>query len=323
MSSSGFSIRTTVFSVLLALSLWVYVSMRNSYDVVTTVPLEFVVPADRSVETLVPSDVRVKLHATGWHLLNILYLNAQSSCVIDLTGASTTSVRVGAEDLQRGFRSPVPATVVEVLTDGFMVQLGIVGQKRVPLVSRVTFACAPGFMVVGRVELVPDSVTLRGNVKVLSAIDAWTTRERTVREASSDVSGFIAVSDSLRSILTVDPRSVRYRARIQRSADIEIDDVPVTVRGAPESGSAHVLSPMLVTVALRGGLGDIESITRENISVVVEYAAVLADTTGSIVPTVVAPSSVTVLGMRPDGLVHIIPDRGPTSRERAERRPRN
>ncbi|MFM8474044.1 MAG: hypothetical protein ACKOBV_11075 [Candidatus Kapaibacterium sp.] len=323
MSSSGFSIRTAIFSILLALSLWAYVSLRSTYDVVATVPLEFVLPSDRSVETLVPSDVRVKLRATGWHLLNILYLNAQSSCVIDLATATTTTVRVAVEDMKQGFRSPVPAQVVEVLTDEFDVQLGIVGRKRVPLVSRVRMVCAQGYTVVGKVELTPDSVTLRGNVKVLAGIDAWYTRERTVDEANADVAGFIAVSDSLRSILRVEPKSVRYRARIQRSADIEIDDVPVTIMGAPESGSAHMLSPMLVTVALRGGLGDMETVMRDDLKVVVDYAEVLADTTGSIVPVVIAPPTVSVLGIRPTTLIHVIPAREPAVRERAEKRLRN
>ncbi|MFM8438850.1 MAG: hypothetical protein ACKOAX_10260, partial [Candidatus Kapaibacterium sp.] len=92
---------------------------------------------------------------------------------------------------------------------------------------------------------------------------------------------------------------------------------------APESGSAHMLSPMLVTVALRGGLGDMETVMRDDLKVVVDYAEVLADTTGSIVPVVIAPPTVSVLGIRPTTLIHVIPAREPAVRERAEKRLRN
>ena len=111
MTTPGFSLRTTIFSVVLALALWLFVSMRSTYEVVTSVPLEFVLPSNRSIETLVASDVRLKLRATGWHLINILYLNAQSSCVLDLTQSTSTSARIGIQDMKLGFREPVPATV--------------------------------------------------------------------------------------------------------------------------------------------------------------------------------------------------------------------
>lgn len=323
MSSSGFSIRTTIFSVFLALSLWLYVSLRSSYDVVTTVPLEFVVPYNRSVETIVPSDIRVKIRATGWHLINILYLNAQSSCVIDVTAAASTIVHVGTQDLQQGFRSPVPATVVEVLTDEFDVQLGIVGQKKVPVLSRLRFECAAGYMIVRDAEFTPDSVTLRGNVKVLAGIQSWPTRERLVREVNADVAGYIALSDSLRSILSIEPRTVRYKAGVQRSADIEIEDVPVLVRGVPEDGINHLLAPMQVTVTLRGGIDDIETLTKNDISVVVDYDMLRRDSTGMITPVVTAPAAIRVLGIRPEILMHTIPHGESADREKAEKRRRN
>jgi hypothetical protein len=335
MTTPGFSLRTTIFSVVLALALWLFVSMRSTYEVVTSVPLEFVLPSNRSIETLVASDVRLKLRATGWHLINILYLNAQSSCVLDLTQSTSTSARIGIQDMKLGFRAPVPATVVEVLSDEFDVQLGIVGQKRVPLRSQVRVETAPGFMVVGSTEMMPDSVNIRGNIKVLSAISSWPTRAREIAGIKEDITGYVGVSDSLRANITVEPKAVYYRARVQRSADVEIEDVPVVIQGAPNAhsapsaagangpSSAHSLLPMRVSVSVRGGIQVVEALTANDISVSVDYAQLLNDTTGSIIPTVNAPASVRVLAVQPARLLHTVLSSERPRPERAATRRRN
>ena len=341
MTTPGFSLRTTIFSVVLALALWLFVSMRSTYEVVTSVPLEFVLPSNRSIETLVASDVRLKLRATGWHLINILYLNAQSSCVLDLTQSTSTTARIGIQDMKLGFRAPVPATVVEVLSDEFDVQLGIVGQKRVPLRSQVRVETAPGFMVVGSTEMLPDSVNIRGNIKVLSAISSWPTRSREIAGIKEDITGYVGVSDSLRANITVEPKAVYYRARVQRSADVEIEDVPVVIQGAPNAPnapsapsapsaagangpiSAHSLLPMRVSVSVRGGIQVVEALTANDISVSVDYAQLLNDTTGSIIPTVNAPASVRVLAVQPARLLHTVLSSERPRPERAATRRRN
>ncbi len=301
--ASSFSIRTAIFSIVLSAALWTLVSLRESYDVQLDVPISFQLPADRSIEAEVPQYVRYIVHASGWHLMNLLYLNRGARCVVDLSAQKATTLFIGAQELQQAFRSNVPAAVVDVLTKGFGVQLGVVGEKKVPLLSTIAVHPAPGYVQVGLVNLQPDSVVIHGNIKLLEQLSSWKTAPMSFASCLESQSGTIHVSDSLGSIISVDPSTIQYDFSIQRSAEITLDDIPIVVIGAPYK-STHSISPQRLSLTLRGGVDQIEKLRPEDIEATVEYAQVAKDTTGLIRPHLKLPPNLKVINMNPDVLIH-------------------
>ncbi len=301
--STGFSIRTAIFSIVLAMALWALVSLRGNYEVPIAVPLEVILAPNRSIEAEIPREIRYQIRASGWHLVNLLYFNADAKCILDLSSQKSMSVTISTQDLQQAFRASVPASVLEVFSHEFGIQLGVVGEKRVPLVSKVSVQAGQGFIQVGAVQLQPDSVNVRGNVKVLETIHEWQTMKLPFSSCTESQSGTIRVSDSLATILSVEPSSVRYAFEIQRSAEITLEDIPVQINGAAAT-SSHRVQPSTVSISIRAGVEQIEQLKAEQIQVQVDYAQLSHDTTGIIVPHIIVPTHVKVLSVRPATLLH-------------------
>ncbi len=320
--NTGFSIRTAIFSIVLAFALWTLVSLRGSYEVPISVPLEFICPQDRSIEAEVPRNVRLQIRSSGWHLVNLLYLSADAKCVIDLSNQKATVLTITTDEIQQSFRSAVPATVLEVFAKAFAVQLGVVGEKRVAIRADIPVETAQGFILTKDVAVQPDSVTVRANLKLLESIQEWPTMRLPFRSCMESQAGTIHMSDSLASIVHVEPSTVRYSFDIQRSAELNLEDIPVRISGAAAS-STHTVKPGRVNVLVRGGVETIEKLKAEDISVFVDYATLSRDTTGVIVPTIRAASGLRVLSVQPAVLLHINETARPSVSERVKMSRRN
>ncbi len=301
--TTGFSIRTAIFSTVLAVALWTFVSLKASYEVVTPVRVEYILPDNHSIETEVPRSVAMKIRSTGWHLLNVLYFSADLHCVVDLSSKHSSQATVSTTELLQGFRCSVPITVIEVLSNALTVQMGTVGEKRVPLVSAIQIQAAPGRMQIGSVHLWPDSVTLRGNVALLNNIRQWKTSALSLHDLREKASGRVAMNDSLSAILQVEPTNAMYEVDIQRSAEMRVNDIPVQVIGAPANFN-QIIHPTSISVYVRGGIEQLEQLGRDDIHATVEYSQLLRDTTGTVVPQIRSNIPLRVLSIQPPELSH-------------------
>ncbi|MCS6999848.1 MAG: hypothetical protein RMK00_00230 [Bacteroidota bacterium] len=294
------SIGTAAFSLLLSLMLWLFIAFQEEYEVTAPIRFEVQLPPDRSLESPLPEHVYVKLRATGWNLLNALYLGGSTRISVGLAGRAAEGI-ISEAELRSGFRSSVPLRIVSIEPNAISYRLGNIVQKKVPLVPQVAIEPADGYLLVPPLVLVPDSVVVVGSEETVKRIHAWDTQQRTYRNVQTTVVGLVEVVQS--PLLRVLPERVLVKGVIQPVAEMTYFDIPVVVESPLQAG--ETLLPSVVTVTVRGGLGEIERLLdRQEIPVSVRISPQQLRGKGEMVaPIISTPPGVQAVTCEPPYVV--------------------
>jgi hypothetical protein len=295
------SLRTIFFSLFLSMGLWAYVSLRSTYEYATDIPLFINVATDRSIENYIPQTIRVKVKGTGWSLMNMLYLNKSASVDIRITSKSNTYT-ITQSELRQSFHASVPVTVSDIYPTTLPVNIGIITEKRVPLYADVTIFPADGFIQTSNIRLSHDSVTIRGNSKLIQSIQSWKTSRINFENQYESIQQVINVSDSLNRNISITPSSVALNAGIEQMAETTIHDVPISVVNPNSVSSKHTINPTKLSITVRGGISTVSTLNASSFQAFVSGESITNDTTGSVKPTIVAPKSLRIIKTTPKTL---------------------
>lgn len=312
MAQRRFSITTLLIAVIGAVGLWTYVSLTRTYEDDLDVPLVVISPPNQAMLSTVPSTVRIRVRATGLQILNALYFTKSVACTLDLSSMKpdqSATYIAETTDLLRGVTTTIPLRTIAVEPDRLILTTGDLAVKRVPLRVRYTLSCRPGFVLTA--EPTPDviDVEVRGSRDVVERLTEWTTERILLDDIYESQVIDASVSDSLQSLINIQPSRVTVRFSVQQLADRTIPDVPVTFGFALDT--LLEISPRQISVTIRGGVEEIASLTARNVR-----AEVLELTSSGLVrPRISAPASVEVIATSPT----FVRVRAPVQRSRYER----
>jgi hypothetical protein len=245
------SIRAAAFSIFLSVILWLYITLQGEYDVTVPVPLELQLPANRSFDVAPPSSVYVTLRGSGWNLLNALYIDRSVRIAVELPSQSRGGT-ISEAELRSRFRSAVPIRVLRIEPSSIDYQLGVLVQKKVPILPRIAVTAADGHVFVPPLVLVPDTAVVVGSARVVDSLSCWPTQQLIRSNQRQTFTELIALEQS--PIVRVLPEHVLVKAAIEPVGELTLYDVPVQ---SSLNSDEYVLPPY-VTVLLRGGLSRIE-----------------------------------------------------------------
>jgi hypothetical protein len=209
-----------VVCFLVASGLWIYASLREDYAMTVELPLEIKLPTNRTIETALPAAVRVRVQGTGWSLLN-MNLAGDPRCVVFFSdkrfaaGAANTLRQVSDEQvsvqctramMRQAMQIPAGVQVLDVLSEPFTTQIGVIEERKVPIVPVLNITPREGFIVTGVTSIVPDSVVIRGNKQMLAAIAAlggWKTKLIALRDVYEPLSVQTPLSDTLAGLVEI------------------------------------------------------------------------------------------------------------------------
>lgn len=292
------SLRTIFFSLFLSVGLWAYVSLRSTYEYATDIPLFISVASDRSIENYIPQTIRVKIKGSGWSLMNMLYLNKSASVDVRIASKSD-SYTITQSELRQSFHASVPVTVSDIYPTALPVSIGIITEKRVPLYADVSIKPADGFMQTSSIKLSSDSVTIRGNSKLIQSIQSWKTSRLKLENQFESVQQQINVSDSLNRNISITPSLVVLNATIEQMAETTIHDIPINVVNPNDKSNEHELKPIRLSVTVRGGISTVSTLNASSFQAFVSGESLINDTTGNVIPTIIAPKSLRIIKTSP------------------------
>jgi len=296
-----------LLSIVLALGLWGYVSMTSLTTVYVTYPLVLDLPEERSLEMEPPSSISVKLRTSGWQLLYLQYFSSGKECRIDLAKTKISSdglVELTKTDLLQGINPTVSLEkVVELLPEAITLKTGMLFRQTVPVQSRISINPSKGYMLVGKINIEPDSIVIRGNGSIIPTLRSWATKKLVFADLTGPFSFTVPLQDTLQNLVTSAIREVKISGDIQQITEVTFRDIPITIVGGPDQ-SEHSIEPTLVSAIVRGGVKRIASLSADEIKAIVYYPQLIQDSTGFVTPTFVVPAGITVLGTNPTILKH-------------------
>lgn len=304
---SKFSFLSMITSFLLAVGLWIYVSMNSLYTTIVDVPLYVTLPENRAIETPIPQTIRAQVRGAGWQLFNLSF-SFPPRCVVSITeemlDREQSMFKLTRKILEQGIQLPADVEPLGFIPDTVAFQVGTVSRKRVPVYPVLNVSLRDGFIITGIPHVEPDSVDILGNRNILENIRYWKTEPIELEHLYKPVSTTVRLSDSLGNIINLSRSVVSVYLDVQQIAEMTFENVPVELLSAPAKHNI-VLLPSMVELTVRGGINQISILNQNDIKVYVDYNDVVQNTTGVLMPRVSLPADISVLNMTPSRIRYV------------------
>ncbi len=285
---------------LFAIALWLYTSLGSSYSTLVNMPLIIQLPEDRAFEEAPPRSVMIEAKGTGWNLFNLLLFNNSKKVFLDLSNVQITDsdYNINRNAILKGLQSFERVELSDILTDNILIKTGKVTTYSVPVEPNITIIPAEGFFLVGKPKLEPDMIEIRGNEKIVSKIKSWSTQKMVYDNKNASFYQSIQLSDSLEGIVKLNIKNIQFTADIQQTAEATFDEIKISIRGGVMPNN-YKLYPDFISVTFRGGINEIIALTADKVSVTLNYADILNDKSGVLIPKVEFPGNLQVIQLYP------------------------
>ncbi len=238
-----------VWSVLLAVMLWMIVSGEETVERGLRVPLELQqFPGGLELQADPPSLIDVRVRGSSGTLSRIAPGDIVGVIDLRLARAGRRLFQMTPEQV----RVPFGVEVVQVTPQSIMLSFENSASREVPIVPAVEGNPAPGF-IVGTLTSDPKTVEVVGPESAIERVTEALTEPVSVAEATHDVIDTVTVglSDPLLRLRT--PHMALVKVQIMPGpGERTLEHRPVHVRATPTGLTART-TPALVDIVLRGG----------------------------------------------------------------------
>lgn len=304
---SKFSLLSLLMSLLLAIGLWVYVSMNSQYTTIVDLPLFINLPENRAIETPIPQTIRAQVRGAGWQLFNLNF-SFPPRCVVtiseEMLQSNQTTFKLTRKVLEQGIQLPAKVEPLGFIPDTLAFLVGTVSRKRVPVYPVLDITLQNGFINIGIPHVEPDSVDIMGNRNILENITFWKTEPIELEDLYKPASITARLSDSLGNIVQLSRSVVSVYLDVQQIAEMTFSNVPVELLSAPVNNNI-LLQPSTISLTVRGGINQISILNQNDIKVYVDYMDIVQNVTGILTPRVTLPADISVLNIDPPRIRYV------------------
>jgi hypothetical protein len=287
-------------SILFAIALWVYISLRIDYTTKVKVPLMVILPENKAIDSTLASSITVEVRGSGWKLFNLLFFDKSSVCLLDLSDQIVTdfNVEIPRNEILKNLQISGNVQAMNIIPDRLVLKMMNVGENKVPVKPQLKIVPVEEFTVVGAYRLSPDSVLIKGNERIVKNITFWPTKFIELNHINKPFSIIAPLSDSLKGMINLADPLTKIDIEVQQKSAITIPNVDVLIRGGKLSSDEH-LYPESVNITIEGGIDKIVNLNIENIKASVDYNDLITDSTGIIIPHVSSPENIKILRVDP------------------------
>ena len=265
----------------LALLLWVFVVSENEYTMVIDMPIEARnLSAQKAHRKEVPEYAQVRLKGPGRVLFKTLLLKnfiTNFKLVIDLDRISEEYDFYLNEYYERYPQKVVfpPSYDLEyievVYPDSIHISLDEYMVKKLPLIAQVRIKTAPGYTMVGKINLFPDSITAAGPREVIENMTYISIIKDTFMLQEFDLNVSLKIDMQTRSLVEDSQTTILMHQDIQSVSERIISEIPVKVVNVLPNLRLFV-NPTTVALTVIGGVDRIADIESDDIIVTIDFA---------------------------------------------------
>ena len=297
-----------LFAGFLSISLWLYVNMKAITTQIVKYPVVVSAEPGKAIASDYPSNIDVKVRTNGWHLFNLEYIGAARICNVRTESGTTDANGIVHFTKNEILQSLIPnlslEKVIDVTPEAFSVHLSTLVTKKVPVKPLITLGFKDNYGLVNRLIVTPDSVILSGSAASLERINEWRTSRVSLQNLYSNFTVAARASDTLQPLIECLTPDIQISGSVDEIIEIEISDIPVVIRNAPDKRTEHSVMPLLISAVVRGGLKTLSRLTIHDFIASIEYSSIVNDSTGYIKPMISTPYSVEVITTKPKFLTH-------------------
>lgn len=278
-----------ITAVVCAIALWFYVISLKNFQLTMNVPLSLVkLQETLAIASKPPSTIKITMEG---HPLDLIRLQSQQqsvAMVVDLQNAELGTKRYHLNAKNFVAQNYPGVHYVEPDNQYLFVDVTVDTriERNIPIKSNVSFIAAPGYLLTQEPQFLQDNLKVSGARNALTRIIDIPTDSMyfDTLKASQTFSipldfdnfpAFVSPSDSIAKIF-VD---------VQKISTKEFKHVPVQLIGYYDRAHNSII-PSDVSVEITGGAKVLESISNDDIALLVEYNRFAIEDTDSLPPTV-------------------------------------
>lgn len=258
-----------LFSLVLAIILYLHVFARQEREIVIELPLELQdVPAELTWSGELPPAAAVRLRGVGIDLFKLRTRTGEMRVTVDVSEARPGLYQrpLVADDV----RIPRDANV-EVLDIESPHQVSLAFDRlltrRLPVTPMVEGREAPGFIEFGGVIVEPESVDVRGPEARVRSFEFVRTEAVDISDAEASITRRVALRPP--AGCSVDPADVQIQIGLERVISRTFTDLPVEVL-RPSAATSAGLSPQAGSVDVSGPESVVRALTADDLRLSVD-----------------------------------------------------
>lgn len=293
-----------IISVILAIVLWLSISLSNTYYETIDMPLHIAsMPDGLALGSEIPDDVRVRLETTGWKLIS-LYLSDDIAYALDIKG-DKGDVQITLEN-SLGENSWLSSDVnlIEISPPVLNLTIDPIDSVMLPVAVNLDYVqLKQGYVLARDITVQPESIMVYGSRTLIGKHYAIETEPVYNRSLSENINRTLTLQPA--TGLSYKPNQVNVLIDVQLSVDRTFDNIPVEVLDIPPDRSV-LLIPGYASVKVRGGIEVLGKLNESDFSITANYIDILSDTIGSIEPALQLPSNVSLVEFKPKRFRYIV-----------------
>lgn len=256
--------RIFLFSFLVSLIAWLIINLSKTYSKTIAVSLSFNNVEKNELVDVKDSLVKVKVQGTGFSLISDDLDDLNFS--IDVNKHHKRWIW---QVNQYKFNDLMPKNieVVNVEPDTVYFEVSSLIEKKVPIVSQIKVVPKLGYDITST-AIVPDSVTIYGNDRIIDSIQYIKTKELLFDDVSNSVKGEINFLDEYARLKT-SQRKIVYDFNVERFTQGDFL-VPIQLKNIPDDREVNIF-PQQIHVQFQAPLSTFSDYQPESFQISVDF----------------------------------------------------
>ncbi len=259
-----------ITALALAAVLWAALSAVQPTAQFVPVRLDIQIPDNRILAQELP-EVQAVVSGPPRELIK-LYTSPPvlTKVVPDSATGSTVTIDLSPQDVI--LQPDAEVTLQDIVPRRLVVQLDDVRRRSVPVYAPGIIRAASGFVLLGRVSVVPESVVVLGPAAQVNRIGRLYTIPLDLPAVRSTIRRNVAIDTTALGVVTLSQPQVEIEVRVDQITQRTIGGVPVVIAGGVW-GSV----PSTVQVTVRGPAARLATLNRDSLLVTAPAAAAEGD----------------------------------------------
>ncbi len=292
-----------VFTVFLAVLLWVIVTLSSNFYTSVYLPVRVhLSDSTLAVSSISKRYVIVGIQGEGWVLSGYYW---GGNRYLDVYPESKVGAQlITTRDLIKKEKLFTSETnVINITPEVISISLEKKISKKVFIKPNLQLSFAEKYNLVEKPKVIPEKILIKGPASVLKKIDTVNTEKIILDELKDSLT--VQAKVRLPKYVESSVRKVSISLNVQKIVDKQIKDVEITVKGLPR-GAELIIFPTKVNVNVRGGIEILGKMDDNDVGAYVLYGEAFRDTTGAVKPKIAVPHGVEVLSVLPDRIEYVI-----------------
>ena len=272
-------IKRLLYSFVIAFIFWFFIKSEDTYSVTTKIPLVARnLQEQKTYKEEVPESIVVTLKGSGRAFIWLRFFDSfyeDYKAVLDLSSiADEYNFELDQYYKNNPEKIVLPSSLdlefVEVISPrNIKINLDQYLVKKVPIKSQVLISANPGYIQVGDVSFLPDSISIGGPQEIVDNITFVNTKKDTMSNLITSVDRELLIMNPDK-LVDFDPKKVQGFIDIQPISETIVTGIPVKLVNKPNDVNVFV-NPATVSLTIVGGLNQIASIVSTDIEVLINF----------------------------------------------------